>query len=877
MKKFLSLLLVLVMVLAMAHDVFAAEVSFTDVEAGKYYEYPVQWAVENEITNGKTETTFAPSLGCTRKEVVTLLWRAAGKPEATIENPFTDVPAGKYYTEAVLWALENKITLGKTATTFEPDETCTRAQIVTFLYRYNGEPAVEGKVEFPDVAEGKYYTNAVVWAAANGITNGNKEGNFQPDKTCTRGDIVTFLYRNVVSAPVVVSGSGELTTVVVYPENSTTYLINGRLSGQILTINAADGITVTVDGKEVKAVNKQFVAELTGAPTTEVVVSNENKTKVELVASIDWAKGTEGNPIAVSAAGDYGVSAAAGESVYYAVNAQLDGYTLTANVKGATVTVNGKAVEGETVLAASAATIEVVVTAGKEAVEGTISVTAAPGSATNPTVISAAGDYGVTLAAGEAGYYAVNASLDGYTLTTNVKGATVTVNGKEVKDSVVLEAKGATIEVVVTAGEKADGTLIITAPVGSETNPIVINSASEMTGVEAKAGTSTYYAVSSDLNGQVLTIVAAEGLTVKVNGYTLTAADGVYTADLNKTPVNEVIITAAKDAAAVAEINWAKGSYNNPYIINSADEMLTVSAGVSVEAGSMVYYQINTGLNGNYVYASAADGVMAILNGTVVTADGAELTGTPVNMLVITNTSNVTANATANILSAPGTEGNPIRVADKAVEVTVAAGETVYHAGSVVGNILSIESDGAFEVGYNENTYSPRPPMMSPSWTLNSEFPAQPGAPIVGTETFAVKNTSEAEITYTIKLTSLTGTMNYPEEITDISDLSTTLAAEQQAYFYKWTATEDGTLKVKVSEVTVEDSYTEADVKLTNNSTMAQRDLLYDAVDNVISLDVKEGDEVIIEVSAVLWGMMGQSYPGGEFVISAEVVPAAAE
>ena len=198
MKKIVSLIMALVLVLAMVPAAFAAETSFTDVAEGKYYFDAVNWAVAQGVTNGTGDgTTFSPANGCSRKEVVTFLWRAAGKPNATVENPFTDIPEGKYYTEAVLWAYENGITTGKTATTFKPDDTCTRAQIVTFLYRYNNSPAIETTENpFPDVTKGTFF-NAILWAYENGITKGNAEGNFQPNKTCTRGDIVTFLYRNL--------------------------------------------------------------------------------------------------------------------------------------------------------------------------------------------------------------------------------------------------------------------------------------------------------------------------------------------------------------------------------------------------------------------------------------------------------------------------------------------------------------------------------------------------------------------------------------------------------------------------------------------------------------------------------------------------------
>ena len=138
---------------------------------------------------------FAPEWVCTRGQIVTFLWRASGSPapKAT-ELPFTDVAADAYYAQAVLWAVENGITNGTSETTFSPDQTCTRAHAVAFLYRMSGSPAAAGST-FSDVAADAYYSTAVAWAVEKGITNGTSGTTFSPDDTCTRGQIVTFLYR----------------------------------------------------------------------------------------------------------------------------------------------------------------------------------------------------------------------------------------------------------------------------------------------------------------------------------------------------------------------------------------------------------------------------------------------------------------------------------------------------------------------------------------------------------------------------------------------------------------------------------------------------------------------------------------------------------
>ena len=169
---------------------------FLDVPAGAYYEDAVVWAVGKGITSGTNATTFDPNGTCTRAQAVTFLWRAAGSPvPKTKLMPFPDVPVGSYYWNAVLWAIEQGITEGTSYLTFSPNDSCTRAQIVTFLWRAKGNPAVRGNAPFTDVAPDAYYAAAVTWAEKNGITGGIGNGLFGSNNTCTRAQIVTFLYR----------------------------------------------------------------------------------------------------------------------------------------------------------------------------------------------------------------------------------------------------------------------------------------------------------------------------------------------------------------------------------------------------------------------------------------------------------------------------------------------------------------------------------------------------------------------------------------------------------------------------------------------------------------------------------------------------------
>ena len=169
---------------------------FTDVKADKFYTESVFWAVEKGITTGLTDITFGPDDTCTRAQIVTFLWRAAGKPAPkTTANPFNDVKKSDYFYDAVLWAVENDITQGTGNGTFSPKNHCTRDQVVTFLWRAMGRPASNTTNSFSDVKAGSFYYDAVLWAVETDITKGMGDGKFAPKNTCTRGQIVTFLYR----------------------------------------------------------------------------------------------------------------------------------------------------------------------------------------------------------------------------------------------------------------------------------------------------------------------------------------------------------------------------------------------------------------------------------------------------------------------------------------------------------------------------------------------------------------------------------------------------------------------------------------------------------------------------------------------------------
>ena len=168
---------------------------FADVKPGAFYFDAVQWAVKNGITNGTGKSTFSPNDVCSRYQIVMFLWRAAGQPEAKAAVSFADVKPGDIFYEAVQWAVERGITKGTSSTSFSPFAPCTRGQIVTFLHRSAGSPTISGACDFSDVSAGSFCHDAVIWASSEGITKGTSAGRFSPNEGCTRAQVVTFLYR----------------------------------------------------------------------------------------------------------------------------------------------------------------------------------------------------------------------------------------------------------------------------------------------------------------------------------------------------------------------------------------------------------------------------------------------------------------------------------------------------------------------------------------------------------------------------------------------------------------------------------------------------------------------------------------------------------
>ena len=274
-------LLVSASMLASLLPVSALAAGFSDVPHGAYYQDAVDWAVENDITSGTSDTEFSPNETCTRAQAVTFLWRANGQPDAAGNNPFADVSTSSYYNEAVQWAVANNITSGTSPNAFEPDAPVTRAQVVTFLYRNAGSPSVCGSAPFADVLTGAYYRDAVCWAVMQGITAGTSATTFSPDESCTRAQIVTFLYRASGDAPDVpvieipeetVQPEQELTDEEIQQmlgepdiEGATAAIINGlrsmekRINLGAYNISTTDAIDLTAEISDFRGDNPYYI------------------------------------------------------------------------------------------------------------------------------------------------------------------------------------------------------------------------------------------------------------------------------------------------------------------------------------------------------------------------------------------------------------------------------------------------------------------------------------------------------------------------------------------------------------------------------------------------------------------------------------------
>ncbi|MBO4937763.1 MAG: S-layer homology domain-containing protein [Oscillospiraceae bacterium] len=318
MRKVLSMVLAIAMVMSLASVAFAA--SFTDVEEGQFYNQPINWAVENKITNGLSATEFGINVDCSRAQVVTFLYRVAGSPEVTGENPFEDVLEGEYYTNAVLWAVSEGITNGLSTTEFGVNVACSRAQVVTFLWRAAGSPApASSENPFDDVLEDQYYTEAILWAVEKGITKGLSETEFGVNVACNRAQVVTFLYRYVRSEIIYITNVEEAFKTDVNNGETRTY--GGKFTGMTLTIEDAQGVTVTYKNKEYTADESGVLTvefATSGMGVHEFTITNNSGENADYSLNFEYPMGTFMNPEPLMNIEQINYSVEAGnESGYY--------------------------------------------------------------------------------------------------------------------------------------------------------------------------------------------------------------------------------------------------------------------------------------------------------------------------------------------------------------------------------------------------------------------------------------------------------------------------------------------------------------------------------------------------------------------------------
>ena len=317
-RRWIALLLCIVMLVSMSSIAFAVDANqFADVSKLDYFYKAVNWAAENGITSGTGDGRFSPNDSCTRAQVVTFLWRAAGEPEpGTTSNYFVDVKMSDYFYKAVLWAVKNGITNGTDTEYFSPDDSCTRAQVVTFLWRAAGEPEpVTTSNHFVDVETSDYFYKAVLWAVENGITNGTDAEHFAPDDSCTRAQVVTFLYRDEKrkQEKSVSSSASSSTTEPSVPSTPSdpeggegTYTVDFKTDGQYLY----------------KLVPEQMYSGSIGT-VNGVNVGSQNRVKIN-ASFVDMLFGTGSKGIAPEVVYDTGATGAAGEFNQSITNADAE-------------------------------------------------------------------------------------------------------------------------------------------------------------------------------------------------------------------------------------------------------------------------------------------------------------------------------------------------------------------------------------------------------------------------------------------------------------------------------------------------------------------------------------------------------------------------
>lgn len=467
---------------------------FTDVSTGAYYYNAVLWAVNNDVTLGTSSTSFSPSNACTRSQIVTFLWRASGSPDPTITNcTFTDINRDDYYYKAVLWAVENNITAGTSDTTFSPNITCTRAQAVSFLYRYSGNPAITATGwSFTDINSSAYYYEAVLWAAETGVTAGTTATTFSPNAICSRAQIVTLLYRaitgNDTTGPTFFTFSDSGITVSGNSDNSYSingtsltisgsgiYSVSGSCSDGSITIKkGTTGVTLILNGLTLTSAdtapitcNKSTAAIIVAASgtvntLTDSTYNNDETYSENTNAENAVIKCKDGSQITLCGSGTINVNAngkngiKGGATTDTEGEAQLTVKELTLNI---TANVNDGLKSDQELNILSG---KITISAADDGIKSDLALNIGANGTTGPTIKITKSNEGieaaalniysgsVTVNANDDGINAANSDLTGYNFALNVYGGTVYVNaanGDGIDSNGSLTIKGGTVTI----------------------------------------------------------------------------------------------------------------------------------------------------------------------------------------------------------------------------------------------------------------------------------------------------------------------------------------------------------------------------------------------------------------------------------------------
>lgn len=836
MKKLLSLCLAVCLVLSVATPVFAAdETPFADLTSN-WYKEAVAYVYENELMNGTGDTTFAPKGTVNRAMVVTVLHRAADLPAAKDDaSVFTDIVAGKYYYNAVLWAEDYGVTTGTTATTFEPNKAVTREEVATFLHRYAGimgyDTSASAELEFPDKDKvHNYAKEAMAWAVGAGVINGNADGTLNPRGEATRAELAVMLMRfceNVAVEEEEPTEPSENPTepseeptepsenpdepIFINPEEENiadlskgeTQKYQGRLFGMIMTISQAQNATVTYKGKEYKADENgmiiiEFPVSTNMTALVEFSITSSADGKYEM--SFEYPAGDMMNPAQL----DVGQPGYPLDNEAEIEKGDLDGYFYTWTAEEAGVL--------------------------------TLSVSSTNGWSYKVNNMTAA-QYG-----------------DTYTSADDEPVSTF---------EIAVEA-GEEFQINVTTFDAKDiytapaGTVTVSAefkPVpGTENNPYVIKVPAENPyATEKLAKDSTTYFVAQEHERQIMTIANASNLVVKFGGKEYKPENGIITVPLNTNqPAAFQIVNNGAEAAYEIAFSYDEGTENNPIDLGS-EETFVAEVNYTLQDEHGIYYVWTAPADGilNTAVAAPEDSTANI----IVEINGKEVESAPVLkgdevqiFVSATNAYGLPAVVDFEISGEmSGTQNNPIAaevVYDDeympcGTTLAVPAGATYYYTvqANVDGMNMVIENAEDLVVTYNDEELKP----VDGTLTVNG-LVANMWMQVYSV--FAVSNNADADVECEAVFEFPLGSDYNPEKIEELGTVNASVEADNyMGYKYVWTATDDGVLYITVTS--------EDNCDVTVNAGSEYKSLSENGVDGKVGILVSEGDEVFITFNSM--------------------------